>query len=232
MKYKKWIIISGSLLIILGVLIILGLDIIPAQTRGARRPALSQSQTAAAIIINDEAIGSDTVISLANTFLSDGVTDKAEAYQNAVNLLVQNTLFLQEATRMGLTPTDAEVNTRVEQLLDDAAKENQSLRERYITQAAALGTTWDSPEFKAYLLGLTKKYLPAEKLNARLDSETNGDQQKFNTEKAHLLTDLLAKATIVLDTSSLPADAKKLHLPTTSELPVVANLPAFPQTTP
>lgn len=232
MKRKKWIIILGILLIVLGIIVIFGLNVVPAQSRGTLRLTVSKTESAAALHINDEAIGSDTVTALADSFQNIGISDKAEAYQNAVNLLAQNALFHQEATKRGLIPSDSEVAARVQQSLSDAGENNQQLRNMYIAQASALGTTWDSPQFKAYLTQQTKEYLPVEKLNALIDSQVNGDQQKFNLEKAKLLTDLLAKANLIVDTSSLPPEAQKVHIPIASELPVVANLPAFPQTIP
>ena len=59
-----------------------------------------------------------------------------------------------------------------------------------------------------------------------------GDTKKFNDVKAQLLSVLISSASIRLDTSALPEDAKDLHVPQFSELPVVKAAQAASQATP
>ncbi len=47
-----------------------------------------------------------------------------------------------------------------------------------------------------------KEYLPVENLNILIDSQVNGDQQKFYLEKTKMLTELLAKAHTFMDTAN------------------------------
>ncbi|NMB90268.1 MAG: hypothetical protein GYA17_18055 [Chloroflexi bacterium] len=170
--------------------------------------------------VNEEPISRGTLVSLAESIQAGDAADAAAAYQSAFDLLVQNALFLQEATRLGLVPSETEVEQRVTELLRQA-QDNPALQELYSRQAAAQGTSWDSPQFEAYLQEQMQRVLPAEVLNRRLNTQAQGDAQQFNRLKAGLLTDLLAAASIRLDPSALPAGAGNLHIPRASELPAV-----------
>lgn len=223
MKKNTWIIACT----ILFVLVALGVGI-PRVVRAvtsnailAKNAALGLQDSTPAIWVNDRTIPAGTVEGLANTYTETQGIDRETAYQDAVNLLVQNSLLLQEAKKRGLTATDQEVEDRVSQQLQDAKDNNASLREAYQAQAEAMGMTWDSPEFKDYLKKQLADYFPAEKLNILLDQQADGNTQKLVEAKAQLLESLFASANVRIDTSALPTDAKNIHIPQLSELPDV-----------
>jgi phage terminase small subunit len=91
----------------------------------------------------------------------------------------------------------------------------------YIAQAAELGTTWDSPEFEAFLKKTHKEIMPVEKLNQLLLEQVNGDTQQFTAVKVQLLSELISTAVIRLDETALPDEAKDVHIPQLAELPLV-----------
>jgi len=223
MKKFKWIITFGIILILatLVVGIPYAVRAMTSEAVLAKNATLGLQDSSPALWINDRTIPAGTVEGLTNTYIETQGIDRVTAYQNAVNLLVQNSLFLQEAKRRGLTATDQEVEERVTQQLQEAKDSNESLREIYKAQAEAMGMTWDSPEFKEYLKKTTADFFPAEKLNILLDQQAEGDPQKSAAAKAQLLETLFASAKVTLDTSVLSIEAKTLHVPQLSELPDV-----------
>ena len=222
MSVKKWFLISAALLISVVVIVTIANAISPEQNL-IDNSVMGLQDTTPVGWINDRAISRGTLAGLANTYRDLGIPNQGAAYQNALNLLVQNTLFLQEATRLGLLPTDLEVDERVQVLLDAARDNNHQLREMYIAQAEELGTTWDSPEFKAFLKKTHKEIMPVEKLNQQLLEQVNGDTEQFNALKVQLLSELISTAIIRLDATALPDEAKDVHIPQLSELPLVTD---------
>lgn len=231
MSTKKWLLISVALLISVVVVASVA-HAVSLQAILAQNSAMGLKDTTAVAWINNRSIPRGTVVGLAETIMNTGVSNKEEAYQDALNLITQNSLFLQEATKRGLIPTDQEVEARVQELLKEAKNNNKQLQDIYIAQATELGITWDGPEFRAYLVNQMKEALPAEKLNAQIGEQVQGDTKKFNEVKAQLLSALISSASIRLDTSALPEDAKDLHIPQFSELPVVKAAQAASQATP
>ncbi|HWR65379.1 MAG TPA: hypothetical protein VN364_04625 [Bellilinea sp.] len=220
MSVKKWFLISATLLISAVLIITIANAVSPEQNL-IDNSVMGLRDTTPVGWINDRPISRGALTGLANTYMDLGTPNQGAAYQNAINLLVQNTLFLQEATRLGLLPTDLEVDVRVQELLDAARDSNQQLREMYIAQAGELGTTWDSPEFKAFLKKTHKEIMPVEKLNQQLLEQVNGDTQQFTAVKVQLLSELISTAIIRLDATALPDEAKDVHIPQLSDLPLV-----------
>jgi hypothetical protein len=217
---KKWVL--GAVVLFVSVIVIVSaVRAVSPQANLIKNSSLGLKDTTPVIWINDRAIPRGTIIGLADTFMSMGAANKEDAYQNALNLIVQNSIFLQEATKRGLIPTDSEVDGRVQELLNEAKENNQQLRDMYIAQASGLGITWDSKEFEAYLKKQQKEVLPAEKLNEEISKQAKGDEQQFNEIKAQLLSELILTASISLDKDALPEEAKNLHAPQAAELPAV-----------
>ena len=222
MSIKKWFLASAALLISVVVIISIANAVSPQQNL-IDNAVMGLQDTTPVGWINDRSISRGALVGLANTYMDMGGSNKEVAYQNALNLLVQNSLFLQEATRRGLLPTDQEVDLRVQELLDTARDNNQQLRDMYIAQAEELGTTWDSPEFAAFLKKTHKEIMPVEKLNQQLLDQVKGDMQQFIALKAQLLSELISTAGIRLDAAALPEEAKNIHIPQLAEFPLVTD---------
>jgi hypothetical protein len=222
MSVKKWFLLSAALLLSVVLIVTIANALFPEQNL-IDISVMGLQDTTPVGWINDRAISRGALTGLANTYMDLGAASKEAAYQHALNLLVQNTLFLQEATRLGLLPTDQEVDVRVRELLDAARDDNQQLREMYIAQAAELGTTWDSPEFKAFLKKTHKEIMPVEKLNQLLLEQVNSDTQQCTAVKVQCLSELISTAVIRLDATALPDEAKDVHIPQLAELPLVTD---------
>jgi len=218
--FNKWFFVLVGLFVT-GFFIVAIVKAVSPDGNLSKNAAMGLQDTTPVGWINERVITRGALTGLANTYMDLGEVNQTAAYQKALNLLVQNSLFLQEATRRGLLPTAQEVETRVNDLLQAARKDNPQLREMYIAQATALGTTWDSPEFAAYLKATHREAMPAEKLNQQLLAEVNGDEQQFNQVKVELLTELMSTATIRLDTATLPEEAKDIQEPLLADLPLV-----------
>lgn len=220
MSTKKWVL--GAIVLLISVIVVVSaVRAVSLQDNLIKNSSLGLKDTIPVVWINDRAVPRGTIIGLADTFVSIDVTNKEEANQYALNLIVQNSLFLQEATKRGLIPTDIEVDVWVQELLNEAEENNQQLRDIYIAQASELGTTWDSKEFEVYLKKQLKEVLPAEKLNEEISKQAKGDEQKSNEIKAQLLSEMILTASICLDMDALPEEAKIIHAPQAIEIPAV-----------
>lgn len=231
MSIKKWLLTSAALLISVVLIVTIANAVSPEQNL-IDNSVMGLQDTTPVGWINDRPISRGALAGLANTYVDLGTPNKEVAYQKALNLLVQNTLFLQEATRKGLLPTDQEVDVRVQELLDAARDNNQQLREMYIAQAGELGIPWDSPEFVDFLKKTHKEIMPVEKLNRQLLEQVNGDTQQFTAVKVQLLSELISTANIRLDATTLPDEAKEVHIPQLSEFPLVTDVQVEPLPTP
>lgn len=170
--------------------------------------------------VNDREIPRGTLVGAANTYITAEGVAAQEAYQKALNMIVQNSLFLQAAIKRGLLPTDAEVEARVQEFLAAAGKDEQ-LREIYCAQASALGMEWDSPEFKAYLFEQHREYYPVEKLNRQICDQAGDNDAEYNRLKAEIISEMYSAADIRIDFEVLPDAAKDIHIPQLSELPMI-----------
>lgn len=186
----------------------------------ATNAALGLKDTTPVVWVNDREIPRGTLVGAANTVISTEGLSGPEAYQKALNLIVQKSLFLQAAVQRGLFPTDAEVEARVQESLA-AAGEDEQLREIYIAQASALGMKWDSPEFKAYLFEQHREYFPVEKLNRQIRDQAGDDDAEYNRLKAGIIEEMYAVADILVDFDTLPEEAGNIHIPGLSELPMM-----------
>lgn len=215
---KKLGLISFALLILVAAIVSIA-HAVSTQAILVKDAAIGVEDTTAVGSVNDSVIARGTLVGLANIYLNNRVSDKKDAYQNAFNQLIQNALWQQESIKRGFAPTDQEVDARVQELLDDAANDEQQ-REVYIAQASALGTTWDSSKYRSFLKKLIQVALPVERLNAQIGAQVNGDPQKAATEEVRLLSELFQSASITLDTGALPAEAKNIHIPLFSEFSI------------
>lgn len=218
MSLKKMGLISVAFVILVVAIVSIAHAVSPQATL-VKETATGLEDTTAVGSVNDSVIARGTLVGLANIYLNNGVSDEEDAYQNAFNQLIQNALWQQESIKRGFAPTDQEVDARVQELLDDAAN-NEQQRDVYIAQASALGTTWDSSEYRSFLKKLMQVALPVERLNAQIGAQANGDPQKAAAEEIRLLSELFQSASITLDTSALPAEAKNIHVPSLSEFSI------------
>lgn len=184
----------------------------------ARNATAGISDTTPIAWVNGQSIHRGALEGLALSISDQKGTKPEDAYQEAFNLLVQNTLIKELAAQDGITTTDQEVDERVQALLENA-KENSSLQAIYIAQAQDFGVAWDSPEFAAFLKQQWSIALPVEKWNAKLSEQVDGDTQKYRDEKVRRLSEMLSTAQIRLEETALPEKAKALHIPEISELP-------------
>src|SRR5574340_495866 len=210
-----------SAFFILSMLVIVALARADYSKRNlAENAALGLKDITPVAWVNDREIPRGTLVGAANTYITaEGLTAQ-EAYQKALNLIVQNSLFLQAAIKRGLLPTDAEVEARVQEFLT-AAGEDEQLREIYIAQASTLGMEWDSPEFKAYLFEQHREAFPVEKLNQQIRAQAGDDDAEYNRLKVEIISEMYSTADIRIDFEALPDAAKDIHIPQLSELPIM-----------
>lgn len=198
---------------------------ISPQDRFARNAAVGIGDTTPIAWVNGQPIHRDALEGAARSISGQTGTKPEDAYQEAFNLLIQNTLIKELATRDGITTTDQEVDERVQSLLENA-KENPSLQVIYTAQAQEFGVAWDSPEFAAFLKQQWSIALPVEKWNAKLSEQAEGDAQKYREEKVRRLSEMLSNAEIRPEEAALPEKAKAIHIPEISELPASKEIPA------
>src|SRR5574340_389704 len=186
----------------------------------AENAALGLKDTTTVAWVNDREIPRGTLVGAANTYITTEGVSAQEAYQKALNLIVQNSLFLQAAINRCLLSTDAEVEARGQEFLTAAGKDEQ-LREIYSAQASAMGMEWDSPEFKAYLFNQHKQAFPVEKLNQQIRAQAGDDDAEYNRLKVEIISEMYSTADIRIDFEALPDAAKDIHIPQLSEFPMI-----------
>lgn len=173
--------------------------------------------------VNGEAIQRGIFIGLATTIADTNGVPLEQAYQDALSLLIQNTLLEQEAIRRGYTPTDEEAVERTRQHITGAEKvpDAKKLLEK---QAEHLGVDLKSEEFVQLYAPTMKRMMLVERLHQHILEEVGNDPAQFEVALQALAADLLNNATIEIIYENLPPEATNIHPPAAEELPVIKNL--------
>lgn len=172
--------------------------------------------------INGETITRGVLVGLAATMADTNGIPLEQAYQDALSLLIQNTLLEQESERRGYTPTDQEAIERTRQYIEGAKKipEAERLLEK---QAERLGVSLKSEEFIQLYAPTMKRMMLAERLNQHILDEVGGDPAHFEAALQALVANLLNNASIEIVSANLPPEAANVHIPTVAELPLIKN---------
>lgn len=172
--------------------------------------------------VNGTAVKRGVFTGLAATMVDLYGIPLEQAYQDALNLLIQNALFQQEAERRGYTPTAEEAIQRTREHIEEQ-KNIPSSREFLEKQAERFGVSLESEEFVVKYAPALEGMMLAERLNQRIDEEVGGDLDQFDAVRRALAADLLSQATIEIVYENLPPEAANIHIPAAEELPVIKN---------
>jgi hypothetical protein len=185
-----------------------------------RKVASGVNENDVVVKINDSSVSLGVLSSTAYLLQEQEGISSQEAYQKALNLITQNTLFRQEAKKRGVVVSEEEIKVKAKELIEQAKKDKR-VEDYLAPQAKSKGLSIDSPEFEKELEPLMKASLEDKKLNDQLLEQSGQDLQKFYSLKAEAIKDLLLKASITLNTSVLPAEVQNIHVPSLEEMPYI-----------
>lgn len=145
-----------------------------------------------------------------------------QAYQEAFNVIIQNSLLTDEAHRRGLDPSPEELAEQVHLYFEEMSQQPEVIV-ILKSQAEKLGPDWQSEEFKKeYSKGILNGIL-YERLRKQIEEQVKGDTGLFAAEMQKLLVTLLPDADIKILYENLPPGAGNIKIPPPEELPWIKN---------